>query len=128
MVMMPEQESRYVILAVDDAPENLDTVKSILVPEFAVKAAISGNIALKIAARQPPDLILLDIMMPEMDGYEVCRQLKSDEQTAAIPVIFLTAELDPASRARGFELGAAAYVSKPIDPAALRQRIREHLG
>ena len=85
---MPDQETRPVILAVDDTPENLDTVKSILVPDYIVKAAINGMVALKIAGRKPPDLILLDIMMPGMDGYEVCRQLKSDSGTANIPVIF----------------------------------------
>jgi len=78
---MAESKGKPVILAVDDTPENLDVVKGLLVPEYTVKAAPNGTIALKIAETQPLDLILLDIMMPEMDGYEVCRRLKSNSQT-----------------------------------------------
>jgi len=125
---VPDQETRPVILAVDDTPENLDTVKSILVPDYIVKAAINGMVALKIAGRKPPDLILLDIMMPGMDGYEVCRQLKSDSGTANIPVIFLSGDQDSSSKAKGLELGAADFVTKPIDPVILKASIRKHLG
>lgn len=125
---MPDQETRPVILAVDDTPENLDTVKSILVPDYIVKAAINGMVALKIAGRKPPDLILLDIMMPGMDGYEVCRQLKSDSGTANIPVIFLSGDQDSSSKAKGLELGAADFVTKPIDPVILKASIGKHLG
>jgi len=125
---VPDQETRPVILAVDDTPENLDTVKSILVPDYIVKAAINGMVALKIAGRKPPDLILLDIMMPGMDGYEVCRQLKSDSGTAHIPVIFLSGDQDSSSKAKGLELGAADFVTKPIDPVILKASIRKHLG
>jgi putative two-component system response regulator len=125
---VPDQKTRPVILAVDDTPENLDTVKSILVPDYIVKAAINGMVALKIAGRKPPDLILLDIMMPGMDGYEVCRQLKSDNSTAHIPVIFLSGDQDSSSKARGLELGAADFVTKPIDPVILKASIRKHLG
>jgi putative two-component system response regulator len=128
MIAVPDPETRPVILAVDDTPENLDTVKSILVPDYIVKAAINGVVALKIAARKPPDLVLLDIMMPGMDGYEVCRQLKSDSRTAHIPVIFLSGEQDSSSRAKGLELGAADYVTKPIDPVILKDSIRKQLG
>jgi len=125
---VPDQETRPVILAVDDTPENLDTVKSILVPDYIVKAAINGMVALKIAGRKPPDLILLDIMMPGMDGYEVCRQLKSDSGTAHIPVIFLSGDQDSSSKAKGLELGAADFVTKPIDPVILKASIGKHLG
>ena len=125
---MPDQETRPVILAVDDTPENLDTVKSILVPDYIVKAAINGMVALKIAGRKPPDLILLDIMMPGMDGYEVCRQLKSDSGTANIPVIFLSGDQDSSSKAKGLELGAADFVTKPIDPVILKASIGKLLG
>ena len=125
---MPDQETRPVILAVDDTPENLDTVKSILVPDYIVKAAINGMVALKIAGRKPPDLILLDIMMPGMDGYEVCRQLKSDSGTAHIPVIFLSGDQDSSSKVKGLELGAADFVTKPIDPVILKASIGKHLG
>ena len=72
---------KFTILAVDDTPENLDVVKGVLGSDYIVKAATSGPMALKIAGKQPPDLILLDIMMPDMDGYEVCRRLKADEAT-----------------------------------------------
>jgi len=125
---VPDQETRPVILAVDDTPENLDTVKSILVPDYIVKAAINGMVALKIAGRKPPDLILLDIMMPGMDGYEVCRQLKSDSGTANIPVIFLSGDQDSSSKAKGLELGAADFVTKPIDPVILKASIGKLLG
>jgi putative two-component system response regulator len=127
MTVVPEQDGKPVILAVDDAPENLDIVKNVLVPEFVVKAAINGLVALKIAARKPPDLILLDIMMPGMDGYEVCRQ-QSDTNTAHIPVIFLSGEQDSSSKAKGIELGAADFITKPIDPVILKASIREQLG
>ena len=125
---MPDQETKAVILAVDDTPENLDTVKSILVPDYIVKAAINGMVALKIAGRKPPDLILLDIMMPGMDGYEVCRQLKSDSGMANIPVIFLSGDQDSSSKAKGLELGAADFVTKPIDPVILKASIGKLLG
>jgi len=127
MTAVPDQETRPVILAVDDTPENLDTVKSILVPDYIVKAAINGMVALKIAGRKPPDLILLDIMMPGMDGYEVCRQLKIDSGTAHIPVIFLSGDQDSSSKAKGLELGAADFVTKPIDPVILKASIRKQL-
>jgi len=87
---MANSPDKPVILAVDDTPENLDVVKGTLGADYTVRAAINGRIALKIAEKQLPDLILLDIMMPEMDGYEVCQKLKSDPRTAGIPVVFLT--------------------------------------
>ncbi len=115
-----------VILAVDDAPENLDIVKNLLASRYTIKAAINGPMALKIASRQPPDLVLLDVQMPGMNGYEVCRQLKADPATAAIPVIFLTGESDIAKEAYG--AGASGYVLKPIDPAVLLPMIEKHLA
>jgi putative two-component system response regulator len=126
--MPAEERSKPVILAVDDTPENLDVVKGILAPENIVRVAINGMVALKIAQKQSPDLILLDINMPGMDGYEVCGKLKSDESTAHIPVIFLTAELDSASKQKGLELGAADYVTKPINPEVLKESVRSQLG
>jgi sigma-B regulation protein RsbU (phosphoserine phosphatase) len=124
---MRENEHKPVILAVDDTPENLDVVKGILTPEFTVKAAINGNMALKIAEAQSPDLILLDIMMPEMDGYEVCRRLKANPNTANIPVIFLTAMDQDTDEAEGFELGAADYIQKPVNALILQSRTRTHV-
>jgi putative two-component system response regulator len=93
-----------------------------------VKIATNGNKALQIAfSNEPPDLILLDIIMPAMDGYEVCRRLKSDSQTAGIPVIFLTAKSDIADELKGFELGAVDYIAKPISPPIVLARVRTHL-
>jgi putative two-component system response regulator len=117
------QQKRPVVLAVDDTPENLDVVKGLLSEQYVVKAAINGMMALKIAEKQPPDLILLDIRMPKMDGYEVCRKLKANEATAHIPVIFLTGESDAASEADALEVGAVGYLTKPIDPDALLTKI-----
>ena len=126
--MPAEEQSKPVILAVDDTPENLDVVKGILAPETIVRVAINGMVALKIAQKQSPDLILLDINMPGMDGYEVCSKLKSDESTAHIPVIFLTAELDSASKQKGLDLGAVDYVTKPISPEVLKESVRRQLS
>lgn len=125
---MAAQKDKPVILAVDDTPENLDVVKGLLVPKYTVKAAPNGNIALKIAETQSPDLILLDIMMPGIDGYEVCRRLKSNPQTADIPVIFLTAKGETSDETEGFELGAADYILKPVNPPILRARVKTHLA
>ena len=111
---MTETRQKPVVLAVDDTPENLDVVKGILASDYTVKAAINGSMALKIVEKSPPDLILLDIMMPGMSGYEVCEQLKSNPETADIPVIFLTAVEQTTDEAKGFELGAADYITKPV--------------
>jgi len=108
---------KQVVLVVDDAPENIQVLSAILKPSYKVKAATSGERALKIArSDKPPDLILLDIMMPEMDGYEVCRQLQADEKTRTIPVIFVTGMSDEAEQQKGLALGADAYLTKPVDP------------
>lgn len=125
---MSELRQQAMILAVDDTPENLDVVKGLLVPEYQVRVAPNGQIGLKIARAQRPDLILLDIMMPEIDGYEVCRQLKADPDTADIPVIFLTAKGETEDQAAGFELGAADYILKPINPTLLRARVKTHIA
>jgi sigma-B regulation protein RsbU (phosphoserine phosphatase) len=116
------------ILAVDDTPENLDVVKGILVDDYTIKVAVHGKIALKIAESQSPDLILLDIMMPEMDGYEVCRRLKENPATRDIPVIFLTAKGETADEAEGFRIGAADYILKPVNPPLLKARVKTHLA
>ena len=116
------------ILAVDDARGNLDVVKAILSPAHTVKAAISGKMALKIVEKQKPDLILLDIMMPEMDGYEVCRLLKEDPGTRDIPVIFLTAKDQTMDEAKCFEMGAADYIHKPFSPPILLASVATHLS
>ena len=119
---------RPIVLAVDDTPENLDVVKGILAKDYAVKAAINGEMALKIVEKSPPDIILLDIMMPGMSGYDVCERLKSDPSTRDIPVIFLTAMDQTTDEARGFELGAADYITKPVNPPILEARVRTHVA
>ena len=117
------------ILVVDDIPENIDIVKSILSENYKIKVALNGERALKIAASQsPPDLILLDIMMPEMDGYEVCRRLKSSNATKAIPVIFLTAKSEMQDEIEGLKLGAVDYVTKPISLPILQARVKNNLA
>ena len=121
-----ENAQRFTVLAVDDTPENLDIIKGVLVPEYRLKSAISGQMALKIAQSKPPDLILLDIMMPNMDGYEVCRKLKESAVTRDIPVIFVTAMGEEMDELKGFELGAVDYVRKPLSPPILKARVEAH--
>ena len=120
--------SRQVVLVVDDVPENIDVLNGILQDAYSVRAATGGEKALAIAQTAPhPDLILLDVMMPGTDCYEVCRRLKDDYNTAQIPVIFVTAMNEIGDEARGFELGAVDYISKPVSPAIVRARVRTHL-
>jgi CheY-like chemotaxis protein len=116
------------ILIVDDVPENLHALMNILRGEHAIVAATGGEKALELARRHPqPDLILLDIKMPGMDGYAVLARLKTDPATAAIPVIFVTALAEAADEARGLKLGVADYITKPVSPELLRSRIATQL-
>ena len=105
------------ILIVDDTPENLTVLNGILSGTYKVKAAPGGRIALKIAQATPPDLIFLDIMMPEIDGYGVLEELKKNSATAGVPVVFVSAKDESADRARALAAGAADYLTKPVDPA-----------
>jgi len=117
------------VLIVDDTPENLDVLTGLLKGQYKVKAAKNGAIAIKLAQTKPaPDLILLDIMMPDIDGYEVCRVLKSQPNTAHIPIIFVTAKISPEDEVYGLSLGAVDYITKPINPAIALQRIQTHLS
>ena len=125
-VIVSNKHQNAIILAVDDAPENLDIVRNLLASRYTVKAAVNGPMALKIAEKQPPDLILLDIQMPGIDGYEVCRRLKADPATSAIPVIFLTGEGGVESEVA--EAGGNDYVTKPVEPGALLSTIEKHLA
>lgn len=102
---------------VDDTTENIDVLQGVLGSRYSVRAATSGQLALKIVNKIKPDLILLDVMMPGMDGYEVCRILKSNPETARIPVIFVTAMSEIEEEEKGFEAGAVDYITKPIHPA-----------
>ncbi|QEP44308.1 response regulator [Ectothiorhodospiraceae bacterium BW-2] len=116
------------ILVVDDTPDNINLISGMLRRDYRVKAATCGERALAIAAASPmPDLILLDIMMPKMDGYEVCRRLKQNPLTSMIPVIFVTALNEANDERRGFELGAVDYITKPISAPVLEARVQNHL-
>lgn len=126
---MEQTAVKPTILIVDDTPDNITLLTSLLGDQYKNKVATNGVKALKIAmTNPPPDLILLDIMMPEMDGYEVCRQLKLDHVTKDIPVIFLTAKTQEGDETKGFELGAVDYITKPIVPPILMARVHAHLA
>jgi len=116
------------ILVVDDTPENIDVLRGILGTDYTIKIANNGQLALKIASAHPPDLILLDVMMPVMDGYEVCRQLKADPLTRAIPVIFITAKAETEDEVQGLVLGAVDYLTKPVIPAIVKARVQTQLA
>lgn len=116
------------VLIVDDTPENIQVLMETLKGQYTIVAAINGEKALKLALTEPlPDLILLDIMMPEMDGYEVCRRLKSEESTKNIPVIFVTAKSEVEDETLGFELGAVDYITKPFSIPVVKARVKAHL-
>lgn len=123
---MPSEQK--LILVVDDMPLNISVITGALKDTYKTKVATNGPKALAIAnADEKPDLILLDVMMPDMDGYEVCRRLKSDPSTRDIPVIFLTAQTEAEDETRGFEVGAVDYVHKPFSPAVMKARVHTHL-
>lgn len=116
------------VLVVDDNPENIDLLDDALNSDYKIKAALNGEKALKIAGSEhSPDIILLDIMMPGMAGYEVCRRLKSDANTQDIPVIFVTSMSEVEDEAKGLEAGAIDYITKPISPAIVKARVKNHL-
>lgn len=117
----------YRILIVDDTPANIKLLNDILRNTYRISVAISGRDALDIARKEPPDMILLDIMMPEMDGYEVCQRLKASAETANIPIIFITAKTEIEDEQYGLELGAVDYITKPISPPITLARIKNHL-
>lgn len=116
------------LLLVDDEPVNLQILQQCLHKDYRLLFAKDGQSALDIAEKEQPDLILLDIMMPNMSGYEVCRRLKASPQTQHIPVIFVTALTQPQDELNGFELGAVDYINKPIQPTLLPARVKNHLS
>lgn len=124
---MIQESPKEKILIVDDLPDIIKAVTGSLRNEYDVISATSGKDALTMLDDELPDLILLDIMMPEMDGYELCRKLKEDERTRPIPVIFVTARSDIEDEERGLALGAVDYLTKPVSPTILKARIRTHL-
>jgi putative two-component system response regulator len=117
------------ILIVDDAPSNIKILNELLCSDYYISVATNGADALKLAVSQePPDLILLDIMMPEMDGYEVCRRLKADATTRSIPILFVTAKSKIEDEKRGLKLGAVDYIAKPFSPPIVKGRVRNHMN
>ncbi|HEY4002133.1 MAG TPA: diguanylate cyclase [Candidatus Xenobia bacterium] len=115
------------VLAIDDVPANLKLLGEILGPAYRFLCSTSAQAGFEIAVAQRPDVILLDVVMPEVDGYEICRQLKAQQQTEQIPVIFITSLKDETDETRGLDIGAIDYITKPFCPAIVRARIRNHL-
>jgi diguanylate cyclase (GGDEF)-like protein len=115
------------VLAIDDAPANLKLLGQILSPDYRFVFATKGADGLEIAINQRPDIILTDVVMPEMDGHQVCKQLKGNPLTAKIPVIFITSLKDETDEAFGLEIGAIDYITKPFSPAIVKARVRNHL-
>ncbi|AXC14564.1 Serine phosphatase RsbU, regulator of sigma subunit [Acidisarcina polymorpha] len=123
-----DAEQKKVVLVVDDAPANIQIVQSILKDDYKLRIATGGVKALDLIRRDPkPDLVLLDVQMPEMDGYEVCAFMKASPETRDIPVIFLTGLTDIEDETKGLELGAVDYIRKPFSPAIVKARVRTHL-
>jgi len=116
------------LLLVDDAPANIQIANSILKDSYKIRIATNGAKALELASVTPlPDLILLDVMMPEMDGYEVCTRLKMSAETRDIPIIFLTGQTEIEDETKGFDVGAVDYIHKPLSPAIVKARVQTHL-
>ncbi|AOW78787.1 two-component system response regulator [Colwellia sp. PAMC 20917] len=126
--MQSTYNAKAKILVVDDEPNNLQVINQVLVGNYQLVFAKNGQRAIEIAIEQQPDLILLDIMMPEMDGYEVCRALKKIKSTAHIPIIFVSAMSNMANECQGFEAGGVDYITKPICPEIVRVRVKTHLS
>ncbi len=118
---------RPLVLIVDDTPLNIQLLAQRLDQDYELAIATNGEMALQMAFDNPPNLILLDITMPEMDGYEVCRRIKRNSTTANIPVIFLTARTETADIVKGFEVGGVDYITKPFNPLELKARVRTHV-
>jgi diguanylate cyclase (GGDEF)-like protein len=122
------REERQKILIVDDTPANIQILNEVLQGTYDIFFATNGPDGIRIAQRELPDLILLDIMMPEMDGYEVCSKIKTDQLTRQIPVIFITAMSNAEDEAKGLELGAIDYITKPLSPPIVNARVKNHLA
>lgn len=126
--MMTPVDTRQLLLLVDDEATNLQVLRHILQEDYRLLFAKDGAKALEMAERERPDLILLDVMMPGMTGYEVCQALKLQPELESIPVIFVTALADVADETRGFSVGAVDYITKPVSPPVVRARVRTHLS
>ncbi|MEJ2158778.1 MAG: response regulator [Desulfobacteraceae bacterium] len=123
---MPKNDNT--ILVVDDNPENLKLLHELLAEQnFNVRIASNGSRALSTISMEAPDLILLDIMMPEMDGFEVCRQLKENDETAKIPIIFISARYETIDKVKAFSIGGVDYITKPFEAEEVLARVKTHL-
>ena len=120
--------SECTILIVDDTEENIDILLEALSDDYGISVAMDGETALEILKEEIPDIILLDIIMPGMDGYDICKKIKENKETTDIPIIFLTAIAEIESKAKGFELGAVDYITKPFEILEVKARIRTHLS
>ena len=125
--MNAENNTKSRVLIVDDEPGNIKILSNVLAGDYAMSVATNGKQALEVARVQKPDIVLLDMVMPEMDGIEVCEYLKADEATKEIPVIFVTSMSDTANEERGLDAGAVDYISKPISPPIVKARVRIHI-
>jgi diguanylate cyclase (GGDEF)-like protein len=125
--LLDPTHSKPKLLVVDDQPINIQVMYQIFAPDYQVFMATSGLQALALCKENPPDLILLDVVMPGMDGFEVCTQLKTDETTRNIPVIFVTGHNDAEQETYGLDVGAVDFISKPVNPAVVRARVKTHL-
>lgn len=119
--------AKHKILVVDDNENNIDVIVEALKREYMISVALNGRDALELVESHLPDLILLDVMMPGMDGYQVCRRLKADSRFRDIPVIFLTALADEKDEAKGLDIGAVDYITKPFNPRLLERRVKNHI-
>jgi len=122
------EEKKYTVMIVDDAPDNIALFSELLKGQYHVRIALNGEKAIKLISEDPPDLILLDVMMPIMDGYETCRIIKTDENLKDIPVIFLTAKSEAKDENIGLTLGAVDYITKPVNPQIFLSRIHAQLA
>jgi putative two-component system response regulator len=122
------EEQRKNVLVVDDTEANVDILVEILDPFYDVSVAMDGEGALESVDEESPDLILLDIMMPGMDGYEVCRRLKAGEKTKDIPVIFVTAKGEIDEKMDGYDVGGSDYITKPVDPDFVLETIKKYIA
>ncbi len=123
-----EELDKCTVLVVDDTETNVDILVEALGSEYEVSVAMDGESALETVKTELPDIILLDIMMPGIDGYEVCQRLKSDTKTADIPIVFLTAMTEVENKTKGFELGAVDYITKPFEVSEIKARVKTHLS
>jgi putative two-component system response regulator len=124
---MKENKMHPKILVVDDDPENLLVMESILAKDYLLKLFNDSSEALEYAFANPPDLILLDVMMPQIDGFEICRQLKANPKLADVPVIFITSKTDIEDEERGFAVGASDFIHKPISAPIVAARVKTHI-